>query len=356
MKNSVRNVVNNRRRFIISGRYDEYYYTESVDSMSPSDSFDLAASDIDDIYGRYDELMAENHSIEKNLLGYGTDADGREDTSLPIYEYVIKAPETTQKMHGEAGHTDLYEAPLILITTGVHGNEKSAVYGAYEFAKQLIQNPQNSQGLNDLKSNFTFRLIPIVNPGGFNRQFRNNLSEIDLNRNFSNGWKELDHRFKGTAPHSEMETKILRNWFAENKEAFAYLDYHNFTRIGERIGMPERKPEMTSYHLSPNPELDKMYSSLIRRLSHSWIDRYLKNFSDSGNIAFGFIYSENGENIPSTISEAYFNYGIELSAIPEITYNDPITPEMMNTKIVMELSAEFFINYVLALVDCFKDY
>lgn len=345
----------NRKRFFITGQFDEYYYTERVDSMTSADSFDLATSTIQDIYDRYDELLEQYASVSRNLLGYAADIRGVIDETLPIFEYVLSAPETTQKTHGEAGKTDLLRAPTILITTGVHGNEKAAVYGVYEFAKQLLQNPQNSRGLNDLKSNFIFRIIPIVNPGGYNRQYRNNLSEVDLNRNFRNGWYELEHQSKGSAPYSEAETQVLQKWLAKHREAFAYIDYHNFTRIGESIGMPERKREMTSYHLSPNPELDQMYSSLIRRLSHSWKDTYLKNFSELGNIAFGFIYSDNGQQIPSTISEAYYTYGIELASIPEITYNDPITPEVLNTKIVMELSSEFFINYLLTLVDSFKD-
>ncbi len=345
----------NKRRFFITGQFNEYYHTESVDSMTYADTFDLGTSTIQDIYDRYDELLEQDTSVSRNFLGYAADLKGVIDEALPIYEYVIDAPETTQKMHGDAGETDLFKAPTILITTGVHGNEKAAVYGVYEFCKQLIHNPQNSQGLNDLKCNFTFHIIPIANPGGYNMQYRNNLSEVDLNRNFTNGWNELEHQSKGSAPHSEAETKILMKWLEKHQDAFAYIDYHNFTRIGESIGMPERKREMTSYHLSPNPELDQMYSSLIRRLSHSWKDTYLKNFSNLGNIAFGFIYSDKGRQIPSTISEAYYTYGIELVAIPEITYNDPVTPEVLNTKIVMELSSEFFINYLLTLVDSFKD-
>lgn len=356
MKNPMTKKFTKGRPFIISGKFDEYYKTENVDSMTPSDSFDLAASTIDDIYKRYNQLMTQDQSIEKNILGYGTDTKGDKDERLPIYEYIIKAPETTQKTHGEAGKTDLNQTPVLLITTGVHGNEKSAVYGAYEFVKQMIENPQNSQGLHDLKSNFTIRIIPIVNPGGFNRKFRNNLLEVDINRNFSKGWETLEHNAKGKGPYSEREAKIVQEWLAEHNQAFAYVDYHNFTRNGKSIGMPERKDEMTSYHLSPNPKLDQMYSSLIRRLSLSWKEDYLACFSNLGNVAYGFVYSDHGREIPSTISEAYFQQGILLAAIPEITYDDPTHPDEMYTKTVMELSAEFFINYLLTLVDCFKDW
>lgn len=341
--------------YVISGRFDEYYQTEKIDSMTESDSFNLQASKIEDIYQLYDDLMDGNQSMSKKLLGYGEDADGQELESYPIYEYIIQAPQTSQKTHGLAGVTDLYPAAKILITTGVHGNEKAAVYGVYEFVKQLLLNPQNSQALNDLKSNFDFRVIPIVNPGGYNYSFRNTLTEVDLNRNFSDGWGELDHLAKGKKPYSEGETKILRNWLNEHGDAFAYLDYHNFTRRGDSIGMPERKTEMTSYHVSPNKELNKLYSSLIRRLSLSWQNNYLENFSELGNLAFGFLYNNDKERIPSTIAEAYYKVGIRLTAIPEITYNDPVDPSIHNSQTVLELSAEFFINYLLTLVDRFKD-
>lgn len=344
-----------QKRSIISGKFDEYYESESLNSMTPSDSFNLRASTIQDIYALYDDLVAHDRSITRHLLGYGTDKSGQEDHSLPIYEYVLAPPETSQKTHGNGFVTDLHPAPTLLITTGVHGHEKSTVYAGVEFAKQLSQNPQNSRGLADLKSNFVIKIIPIVNPGGYNRDIRNTLTEVDINRNFSYKWVELDHACKGTAPYSQRETQILKEWLSLNRGAFAYLDFHNFTRIGESIGMPERKREMTSYHLSPNEDLDSMYSSLIRRLSHSWKDSYLSCFSELGNVAYGFIYSDKGQEIPSTISEAYYQYGIKLAAIPEITYNDPLHPELLYTQTVMELSVEFFINYILTLVDCFKN-
>lgn len=346
--------MSHQKDFIISGKFDEYYQTERLESMTAGTDFDLKETTIADIYDRYDELIEIDSSIEKRFLGYGGNNQGERDKSLPIYEYVIHPPETSQKTHGESGETDLFPAPTILITTGVHGNEKAAVYGVYEFVRQMIINSKKSRGLSDLKANFVFRIIPIVNPGGYNQQIRNNLSEVDLNRNFSDHWEELDHPAKGSAPYSEYETVILRDWLAKNDQAFAYLDYHNFTRLGESIGIPERKKEMTSYQVSPNPALNKMYSSLIRRLSVNWKDSYLNHFAELGNLAYGFLYNNPNQPIPSTIAEAYYKYGIKLTAIPEITYNDPINPDIHYTQSVMELSAEFFINYILTLVDSFK--
>lgn len=349
--------MNNQQRphAIISGQFDEYYQTEKIASMTKNDAFDLDASKIDDIYQRYDELVAVNLAFKRNLLGYGEDKNGKRSASYPIYEYVLTPPETSQKTHGAVGQTDLYPAPSFLISSGVHGNEKAAVYGVYEFMKQLIENPQNSRALEDLKSQFIFRVIPIANPAAYNYSIRNTLTEVDLNRNFSKAWEHLEHPAKGSHPYSEGEAKILREWLSKYRTAFAYLDYHNFTRNGDSIGMPERKVEMTSYHVSPNDELNRLYSSLIRRLSLTWRQTRLQHFSDLGNLAYGFLYNDEKEQTPSTIADAYYKFGIKRTAIPEITYNDPVDPTIHYTQTVMELSAEFFINYVLTLVNHFKN-
>lgn len=37
-------------------------------------------------------------------------------------------------------------------------------------------------------------------------------------------------------------------------------------------------------------------------------------------------------------------------------YNDPVKPEVLSTKAMMELCVEVFINDILTLVDCFKVY
>lgn len=55
-------------------------------------------------------------------------------------------------------------------------------------------------------------------------------------------------------------------------------------------------------------------------------------------------------------SETYYTNGINLATIPEVTYNDPVTLEVFYTNTIIELNAEFFINYVLTFIAYFKDY
>ena len=337
-----------KREFILSGAFNEYYRTEELTGLNSGD-FVLRSSTIDDIYGLYDELVLQYPNfITRNHRGNGYNSSGVVDESYPVYEYVISAPETTQETHTGGHDTRLKKSPLILITSGTHGDEKAAVWGVYQFVKQLMGNPNNSDGLEDLKSMVSFKIIPIVNPGGYNANTRNNTRNVNINRNFAPLWEESNDSGKGSSPYSEIETQIIRDWFIENNHASAYLDYHNFTR-----NFTGRQVEMASYHLSPNEDMDAMYSSLIRRLSNRWRDRYFSNFADLGNVAYGFVHSGYYATPPSTINEAYHVHGIKLSATPEATHNDPVTTSSINTKTVVETNAELFINYVLATIDNF---
>ena len=320
---------------MITGNYSDYYKSVELEDMSVGDVI-LQNTDINYVYGLYDQLMTDHpNRFEKRLIGYGGNSNNAEDTTLPIYEYHLKTPETLQEeMNGF--DSKLTVSPTILITTGVHGVEKAAVYGGYQFFKQLLDNPKNDNSLLDLVSNFNFKIIPVVNPGGYNAKTRNNLSDVNINRDFVN--------------LTQIETRHVDNWMDENKDAFAYLDFHNFSRTA-----PARESSTTAYHLSQNHNLDKMFSSLVRRLSNQWRDRYIiEHFPDTKNVAYGYIESNHYKNTHTSNYGAYHNHGIVLSSIPEATYHDP-KDNALNTKTVLEINSETLINYVLALVDAFKD-
>ena len=92
----------------------------------------------------------------------------------------------------------------------------------------MVENLNGNLMLDSLLSNFTFRIIPIANPGGYNANSRNNLRNVNINRNFSYGW--INSSESVDAPYSEIETQIIHQWLLNNKNAFAYIDHHNFTR------------------------------------------------------------------------------------------------------------------------------
>jgi len=76
---------------------------------------------------------------------------------------------------------DLYATGLgegkrkILITAGVHGEEQAGPIGLLMFLRQ---------DLKKYLSEFTFTIIPVVNPLGFEKKRRRGSNNRDLNRHF----------------------------------------------------------------------------------------------------------------------------------------------------------------------------
>jgi len=70
------------------------------------------------------------------------------------------------------------EAPVVLVTGGVHGYETSGVHGALQFLEQSA-------------SNYTSRInllaVPCVSPWGYERIHRWNADAVDPNRSFKEG-------------------------------------------------------------------------------------------------------------------------------------------------------------------------
>src|SRR5690606_30134652 len=83
----------------------------------------------------------------------------------------------------------------------------------------------------------------------------------DIARNFAYKWDSVTDgaEYKGSAPYSELETKIARDWIAQNKNAFAFIDFHN--TFGVRH---------FTYSLSPNIKLRKLYGNLVKTLTGVW--------------------------------------------------------------------------------------
>ena len=68
-------------------------------------------------------------------------------------------------------------APKVLITAGVHGNEPAGVESAVRLAEPLARDP-------DTYRKFAFEIIPMVNPWGWSRDLRFKQQGIDINRDF----------------------------------------------------------------------------------------------------------------------------------------------------------------------------
>lgn len=171
------------------------------------------------IYSAYDALFS-GLIVNKNLLGYGTNSSGGQDTNLPIYEYVIHNP--IELTHAHA----LYTPPLVLLTSGIHGDEKTAVMALYNFIKSVITDADGVA--KSLRNSVQFKIVPVCNPWGYNNNSRVNAHGVNINRNFSYKWSEKTDTDKGSEPYSEYETKALKAWADANADsAMFHIDFHN---------------------------------------------------------------------------------------------------------------------------------
>ncbi len=116
----------------------------------------------------------------------------------------------------------------ILIYAVSHGNEWENAYGVINFIKYIAEHPEKN--IIDLDK-YYLKVIPVLNPSGFESETRQNINLVDLNRNGDYYWNSYptgapgNYDYKGTAPFSEPETQILKN-ILENGNYNAFLDIH----------------------------------------------------------------------------------------------------------------------------------
>ena len=124
--------------------------------------------------------------------------------------------------------------PKILITSGVHGYERTSVLSLYKFVKSCCENQQT---LSDIIAYVQIKIIPVVCPWGYNNNSRVNENGVNINRNFaSTAWRyggEGTADFSGNAPGDQPETKIVQNWLVANPNAVFFIDWHNSSYINE---------------------------------------------------------------------------------------------------------------------------
>ena len=296
----------------------------------------LASLTINDVYNNYDSLLLLYPNIvEKNILGYATAENGEDNLNYPIYEYVIKQPERIQY---RTGQVPLYATPTILLQSGVHGPEKISVQALYEFVSNMLSKWGENELLATLFSNFEYRIIPLTNPWGFQNNIRNNIRDVNINRNLGWRWEFQegeDSNEKGSEPYSEKESKVLRNWYTEYSDALVLVDYHDTSNSDQS------QNAFVSYQATVNEGLMGVYSSLLRKLSDYWIRKY--NIATNRR-SLGWI--ENAA-YASTYVDAHYTFGIKNTSTVEI--NRMLWGENYSQE-SCEIACMQVVNYLCAVI------
>lgn len=179
----------------------------------------------------------------------------------------------------------------IFIWSQMHGNESTTTKALFDLLKLLKSDTESAK---QLKDNFTFCILPMVNPDGAELYTRENANKIDLNRDSVN--------------LSQPESKVLRNEFEAFKPHYCY-NMHDQRSI---FGVNEGKPATVSF-LAPsfNAERDintnrQTAINLIANMNETlqlYIPGQIGRFDDSFNInCIGDMFQSLG--VPTVLFEA----------------------------------------------------
>ena len=164
---------------IANGRLKTYVGSPSLYLPEILESKNIDDMTTDDLYSLYDELVA------TYPLWITREADL--GSSVPLRHYCIKFQDPV--VNGSSGDTITtnewiadYDLDNILITMGVHGNEKSAIYGCYIFIRDLLSSEE--AWATFIRSNFIIHFIPVINPWGYNNNSRTNEAGVNINRDY----------------------------------------------------------------------------------------------------------------------------------------------------------------------------
>lgn len=102
----------------------------------------------------------------------------------------------------------------VVLLAGMHGNEKGAIK-----TLRALRDGRPIKGAD-------IWVIPVVNPDGVAKNKRQNARKVDLNRNFSTGWKKASGAtYSGKRAFSEPEARAIRDFLKKIKPRYT-ISFH----------------------------------------------------------------------------------------------------------------------------------
>ena len=139
-------------------------------------------------------------------------------------------------------------APLYFLYAAAHGSEWEPGYGLLTFAKRVARGQMAD--VIDLDK-LCVKIIPFVNPSGYDRFRRQNAHGVDLNRQGDCRWGDYkgrdsnkdgeygphDYDWKGDSPFCEPEAKVYKR-ISELPNLYCVLDFHgNSSATSNKVGI-----------------------------------------------------------------------------------------------------------------------
>ena len=191
----------------------------------------------DTVYDLYDRLYPDFESGKK-MHNDLTD----NNNNAVLREYVFSMGEYNEAGNRGVRDTDI-KKPVVLVMSGIHGTEKAAVMSTYKFFKDFMSRKNIPANIPE---DAIFKVVPVVNPYGFDRLQDTNEGGVNLNRNFDYNWAPATDAGAnyGTSAASEAETQAIVKWLKENKDAILLMDMHG---SGNKTNNADKFKEVTNF-------------------------------------------------------------------------------------------------------------
>ena len=207
----------------------------SLGSMGGFCTYDELLCHLDSMAAKYPELIT-----QRDTLGEVLSIEGR-----PIFWLKISDNPYLNE-----------DEPETLYTALIHAREPGSMQQMLFFMYYLLENYETNNDIKNLVDNSELYFIPCINPDGYlyneathpngggmwrkNRRYNGDGTYgVDLNRNWGYMWgydnigsspNPSSQTYRGTAPFSEPETSIVRD-FCNEQEVQITLNYHTYSNL-----------------------------------------------------------------------------------------------------------------------------
>lgn len=174
---------------------------------------------VEQVYELYDDLVSLHPNYFFKREDLGTDSSGL--YQLRHYTLRMGNPYVSSTYEPNNPSTNVWDdntmSPrTICITAGVHGNEKTSIYGVYLSVKEILESTE--EWATFIRANFVLEICPIVNCWGVDNNSRPNFNGANINRDF-------------LEESPQAETILVKNLIKGCHNLHAVLDSHNSTYV-----------------------------------------------------------------------------------------------------------------------------
>lgn len=301
-----------RNRINLYEGYKSPSYFSSLDDIPVITQFDALISLYDELTTKYPNY------VTKHTLTSG---------NFSNYEYVFTTGNFNEH-YGQRTHDNEIPKPIMLIISGVHGDERSSITSLYVFAKYLCE----CESLAYLRNNYTIKMIPCVCPSGFNNNTRTNANGVNINRNFSEGWYYSGagtNNFSGDSAADQDETVVVQDWMDNNANAVIEIDWHNSGYTNEICYLGCAK------NTEPYQKIKKCYFSGESNIITHWItDRNI----EGQNIIYDYTGTDPGGGMSQTYGDSV--------GIPSMYFETSLEVDVRDSNFTIGTGTEAFAAFV----------